>query len=227
MSAANARAQVRLARAALCAAVVLAASSGAVAQSESLYVIEHLVVSVNAAADGSGERVGQIQSGDQVEVLERQGDQARVRLSSGNEGWIRSSYLSPSPPLREQLKARTDELEKLRQEKSKLEADLQTAKKVAAEATARAAAPPETTPADAVAPAAKPQAPQSAPVESAADASPSSPPPIFASDGMVPRRPSWVFALIAAVAALGIGFALGWRMLDRRIRAKYGGLRIY
>ena len=34
-------------------------------------------------------------------------------------------------------------------------------------------------------------------------------------------------ALIAAVIALAIGFALGWRMLDRRIRAKYGGPRIY
>ena len=27
--------------------------------------------------------------------------------------------------------------------------------------------------------------------------------------------------------ALIAGFVLGWRMLDRRIRRKYGGLRIY
>jgi len=27
--------------------------------------------------------------------------------------------------------------------------------------------------------------------------------------------------------SLGAGFALGWWVLDRRIRAKYGGLRIY
>jgi hypothetical protein len=44
---------------------------------------------------------------------------------------------------------------------------------------------------------------------------------------MMPSRPTWIVALIAAVIALGVGFALGWRMLDRRIRAKYGGLRIY
>jgi hypothetical protein len=31
----------------------------------------------------------------------------------------------------------------------------------------------------------------------------------------------------AVIIALGIGFAVGWRVLDRRIRAKYGGLRIY
>jgi hypothetical protein len=27
--------------------------------------------------------------------------------------------------------------------------------------------------------------------------------------------------------ALALGFALGWRMLDRTIRKKYGGLKIY
>lgn len=218
----------------VCATVVLTAtcpvaSAQAEPQTESLFVIEHLVVSVNAAADGSGERVGQIQSGDKVEVLERQGDQARVRLASGNEGWVRTSYLSPSPPLREQLKARTEELEKLRQEKSKLESELQTARKAASEAAAaaRTIAPPEVTPPPAAAAAVEPQSAQSAPPESAVDSTPSGPPSLFASEGVMPRRPSWIFALLASVAALAIGFALGWRMLDRRIRAKYGGLRIY
>jgi hypothetical protein len=55
----------------------------------------------------------------------------------------------------------------------------------------------------------------------------SSNPPLFSDEGMMPSRPTWIVALIAAVIALGVGFALGWRMLDRRIRAKYGGLRIY
>jgi hypothetical protein len=44
---------------------------------------------------------------------------------------------------------------------------------------------------------------------------------------MMPSRPSWLVAFAVALLALGVGFALGWRMLDRRIRAKYGGLRIY
>jgi len=229
----------------ICAAVALAASSGASAQaeeetaatpapapaSEALYVIEHLVVSVNSAADGSGERVGQIQSGDKVEVLERQGDHARVRLTSGNEGWVRASYLSSSPPMREQLEARTEELRKLRQEKSKLETDLQAARKAASEAAAaRAATPADATPTAAAPPAATTEAPPSRTEqpEAASDSSPpASTPPLFASDGLMPRRPSWIFAIVAATAALIVGFALGWRMLDRRIRAKYGGLRIY
>jgi Bacterial SH3 domain len=40
-------------------------------------------------------------------------------------------------------------------------------------------------------------------------------------------RPVWPWVLGAAAAALLGGFMLGWRMLDRRIRRKYGGLRIY
>jgi len=40
-------------------------------------------------------------------------------------------------------------------------------------------------------------------------------------------QPLWLWVLGAAAAALLGGFTLGWRMLDRRIRRKYGGLRIY
>ena len=196
------------------------------AQTESLYVVEQLTVSVNSTADGSGERVAQIKSGDKVEVLEHSGDQARVKIATGEEGWVRASYLSANRPLREQLKASTDELERLRQEKSKLEADLASAKKAAA---AAASSPPPAVPAPAssdVSAAAAAASPVNQPDAGAADPQPSNP-PLFADTGVLPSRPSWIFALIAAIVALGAGFALGWRMLDRRIRAKYGGLRIY
>jgi hypothetical protein len=222
-------------------ALFLSAKVGAQTETpaaETLYVIEMLVVSVNAAADGSGERVGQIQSGDRVEVLERQGDQSRVRLESGQEGWMRSSYLSSSPPLREQVKARGEELEKLKQEKTKLEAELASARKAAAAATAAAAASVAATPHTPAAPAPAPSVPSPTTTSSetaepsvsgdgvAADSMPSNP-PIFSGDGVLPSRPSWIAAFVVSALALAVGFALGWRMLDRRIRAKYGGLRIY
>ncbi len=213
--------------------VVLAGLAAAVsAQTETQYVIEQLVVTVNATVDGSGERVGQIKSGDRVDVLEREADQSHVRLSSGEEGWVRTSYLTSAPPLREQLKARTDELEKLRQEKTKLEADLASARKAASAAAASNAAGNGAS--SSAAAIAVPPAPASAlpaesnPAETAAsDAPQSSNPPLFSSEGMMPSRPPWIVALVASVATLVIGFLLGWRMLDRRIRAKYGGLRIY
>jgi hypothetical protein len=206
------------------AALALLACGTAVAQNETLYVIEQLVVTVSSTADGSGERVGQIHSGDRVEVLEKQDDQTRVRVPSGEEGWVRSSYLSSNPPVREQLKTRNEELDKLRQEKTRLEADLASARKAASTASAAIASQPVTAPA---AVAATPVAAEPAPAQpSAAEPAPSNP-PLFAAGGFMPSRPSWIVALICSAAALGIGFALGWRMLDRRIRAKYGGLRIY
>ena len=38
---------------------------------------------------------------------------------------------------------------------------------------------------------------------------------------------SWGWLVATALLALVAGFLLGWRLLDRRIRRKYGGLRIY
>jgi hypothetical protein len=46
-------------------------------------------------------------------------------------------------------------------------------------------------------------------------------------DGMMPSRPSWLVTIAASLLMLVAGFMLGWRVLDKRIRAKYGGLRIY
>ena len=45
--------------------------------------------------------------------------------------------------------------------------------------------------------------------------------------GAQPARSLWEWLLVTALLALAAGFFLGWRLLDRRIRAKYGGLRIY
>jgi hypothetical protein len=226
---AGARARVRLA--ALAVFGCLTVGGTAFAQTETQYVIEQLVVSVNATADGSGERVGQIHSGDKVEVLERQDDQSRVRMPSGEEGWVRSSYLSSSPPLREQLKARTEEVEKLRQEKTKLEADVASARKAAVAASSApppsAAAPPAPAVAAAAPAAENPESNAAESASHAAESAPAANPSLFSSEGLLPSRPSWIFALVASAATLVAGFVLGWRMLDRRIRAKYGGLRIY
>jgi hypothetical protein len=53
------------------------------------------------------------------------------------------------------------------------------------------------------------------------------PPASAAEERALFRRPIWQWALVCLLLALLAGFALGWRMLDRRIRRKYGGLRIY
>ena len=218
------------------AAVVIACATPCV-HAETFYVVEQLVVSVNAAPDGTGDRVGQIKSGDRVEVLEREGDQAHVQLASGQEGWIKGSYLTADPPMREQLTSRTAELEKVRKEKAQLETDLTAAR--AAVTTANANAAKATAAASkaangpvAEAPMARPAPATASPVEPPAPAATPEPtsqgaPPLFEDKPMMPSRPSWLAASLTALVTLAAGFALGWRMLDRRIRAKYGGLRIY
>jgi SH3 domain protein len=238
---------MRLRLNAIIAAAMLAGITPA-AHAETLYVIEQLYVTVNTAPDGTGERVGQIKSGDKVELIERQGDQAHVRLASGSEGWVKSSYLSSDPPLREQVTARTAELEQVRKEKAQLEAELTKARaaltaassgaKAAVRDTQASSAPSNASPAGAKrAPSTSgraetlPNAEATASAEAApnvsAEPSSQAPPPLFQDEPMVPSRPSWLVASAVALLALGVGFALGWRTLDKRIRAKYGGLRIY
>jgi TolA-binding protein len=62
--------------------------------------------------------------------------------------------------------------------------------------------------------------------EKPAEATPGEP-EYFMTPPEAPARPVWHWALGSFVVALALGFALGWQVLDRRIRRKYGGLRIY
>jgi Bacterial SH3 domain len=208
---------------------------------ETLYVVEQLVVNVNSAPDASGERIANIKSGDAVEVLDRQGDQIHVHLANGTEGWVKKSYLSAEEPLHVRLSARTAEVEKLKQDVTRLEGELAAAKTashgklggVAQTISAPGSATPAATPA---APASTPTSaptsasePSSSPttVESGVAEQPAHEPPYFMTPPDSPSRPVWHWALASFVVALGLGFALGWQVLDRRIRRKYGGLRIY
>jgi hypothetical protein len=183
-------------------AILMLATAAAVAGAEPLYVIEQLVVGVNSEPEGTGERIASIRSGDRVEELERLGEESRIRLGNGTEGWVRSSYLSSEAPLKRQLAERTREVESLR-------AELVAARSEAQAARVAAAVGP-----------------------------PAQPDPVPAAEPAVPERqlfplpstsqgPSWLVVAVACVLGLGAGFGLGWRVLDHRIRRKYGGLKIY
>ena len=179
---------------------------------ESLYVIEQLVVAVNSAPDASGERVATLKSGDRVEVLERAGEQVHVRLGGGREGWVRASYLSADEPLRVRLAQRDAEVARLGAELSLLKA------------------PPHANPAPQPAGAAASGAAGAAgpaPVAAAAVQELAAPPAgsLFSMEERA--HPPWGWALAAAVIGFGLGFGVGALLLDRHIRRKYGGLRIY
>jgi len=71
-------------------ALVLSVLASGARAAESLYVIEHLVVGVTSAPGGEGDRVATIKSGDRVEVLDRQEEEAQIRLADGTSGWVGS-----------------------------------------------------------------------------------------------------------------------------------------
>jgi hypothetical protein len=191
--------------------LLLCAVASPAVRAETLYVIEQLVVSVSSAPDGSGEHIASVRSGDPLEVLERSGNEVHVRTASGREGWLRASYLAAEEPLRPRLAQRTAEVARLKEDVSRLQAQLDTARAAASATPGGGAAASAAAPAPAVA---------------AEDAA--SPPRsrFAAAEGESPRR-VWPWALGAALLALCVGFALGALVLDRHIRRKYGGLRIY
>jgi len=193
------------------ALLLLCAVASPALRAETLYVIEQLVVSVSSAPDGSGERTASVRSGDALEVLERSGDEVHVRTGSGREGWIRAGYLSAEEPLRLRLAQRTAEVARLQEDVTRLQAQL---------AAARSAA--------SAAPLGGPTAPTAALTAAvAAEDAATAPRALFAvAEEENPRR-VWPWALGAALLALCVGFALGALVLDRHIRRKYGGLRIY
>jgi Bacterial SH3 domain len=182
----------------------------AVLRAETLYVIEQLVVAVSSTPDASGERVATLKSGDRVEVLERSGDEVHVRLANGRDGWVRASYLSADEPLRVRLAQRDAEVARLGDEVNALKAQLRSTPATGAAPVAASAVP---------AAASMPPPATEDPVAGASGA-------LF-SRGEERARPAWPWTLAAALIGFGAGFGLGALMLDRHIRRKYGGLRIY
>ena len=181
-----------------------------VLRAESLYVIEQLVVGVSSTPDASGERVATLKSGDRVEVVERAGDEVQVRLANGRDGWVRASYLSADEPLRVRLAEREAEVARLGDELNSLKAQLRPTPATGAATNAASGVP-------AAAPAPRP---------TTEDQVAGAPGALFSS-GEERARPLWPWTLAAALIGFGAGFGLGALMLDRHIRRKYGGLRIY
>ncbi len=220
--------------------LLVALASAPAIHAETLYVIEQLVVNVNSSPDASGQRVATIKSGEAVDVLDRQGDQVHVHLPNGTDGWVRKSYLSADEPLQHRLSERTAEVEKLKQDVARLESDLAAARAEPRGSRTGAAQTNTATQTPAATKVLPAPAATAAPTSGVTPSSISETntvnttvdpaagePAYFMTPPETPARPVWHWALGSFMVALGLGYALGWYALDRRIRRKYGGLRIY
>lgn len=180
-----------------------------------LFVSDKLVLNVYSEVDQAGERVATIETGDAVDELERAEGFVRVRLQDGREGWVGSNYLTDDAPAAVQLrelqrqqksaaqgidKKATEEIARLKKEGEALQAQVKELK-----AAAAAPAPPD----DGV-------------LEGAAE----TPRQLAAAAPTGPGNALWIWPLVALLAA-GLAYAAGYQSLARKIRKKFGGLRIY
>lgn len=68
-----------------------------------MYVAPSSEVPLRISPDPKRKIVAILVDGTRIEFLKKEGDWANVRTSSGKEGWILNRYLSPSPPLKDQV----------------------------------------------------------------------------------------------------------------------------
>jgi SH3 domain protein len=192
-----------------------------ISAAETAYVSDKLVVGVYATAASDGERLTQLATGDSVEIIARDSEYTQVRLADGRDGWIRSSYLSADPPAAARVPALQAELTKLR---AALDKSTQTSAQSTADSR-RIADLQKALDAARAELAARPQ-PIAGAAASGAQADDTLPIEPIGAD-LAYRRKAWIWGAVAALFTFGIGFAIGWLMLDRKVRSRYGGLRVY
>jgi SH3 domain protein len=100
---------------------LLLAALPAAAAARVLYVAPSAEVPVRVAPESKRKIVAILADGAKVELLRTDGDWANIRTSSGREGWILKRYLSPDPPLKDQVAALKDENQRLKQRLSELQ----------------------------------------------------------------------------------------------------------
>jgi uncharacterized protein YgiM (DUF1202 family) len=178
------------------------------------YVSDELVLGVYAEQNGQGQRLATLHSGASVETLAVNGEYTQVRLTDGTTGWVKSAYLTTQEPATVRIKTLQEEVDRsrattpglaaaaARSELEQLKIELADKQSELDAARGALAAP---TPASGGAP--------------AADTAALRPP------GGPMGRP-WAL-LIAVPAALACGFWLGYATLARRVRNKFGGIKVY
>ncbi len=181
------------------------AANGAAAVT--LYVTDELVLGVYGEENSGGQRLTTLHSGSSVESISVSGEFTQVRLSDGTIGWVKSSFLTGKEPATVRVKQLEEELARTR---------------ATTPALAEAAARSEVERLQGELSASRAEAAQA---RSAVAAAPGSQIPTGRGLEFTWR---WCTAMGAGfLAALAVGFWLGYAVLERRVRRKFGGLRVY
>ena len=188
-------------------ALVLAAASLVFAVSrvwaETAYVSDQLVLNVYTEQNQQGQRLATLHSGARVETLATSADFTQVRLPDGTTGWVKSSYLTTDEPAAVRLKQLQEELDRSRATTPAL---AEAAAKSELERREHELADKQ----------AELDAALAARVPGAGAAPPAQP----------HTRGAGLWLGIA-MAAAALGFWGGYATLARRVRRKFGGLKVY
>ncbi|MEO7207041.1 MAG: TIGR04211 family SH3 domain-containing protein [Steroidobacteraceae bacterium] len=176
------------------------------------YVSDELVLGVYAEESSQGLRLATLHSGTSVETLAQNGDFTQIRMSDGTTGWVKSAFLTAKEPAVVRVKQLEEELDQSRATTPALaeaaarsevqRLNLELAAKQSELDAARASGPVPVT-----------------------DSPPKSGPLAALQAAAAPRWP--VIAAIAVVIGLAGGFWLGYATLARRVRHKFGGIKVY
>jgi SH3-like domain-containing protein len=195
------------------------------------YVSDELVLGVYSEQNNQGQRLTTLHSGASVETLGVNGDFTQVRLNDGTTGWVKSAYLTTQEPAVVRIKQLQDELDRSRATTPAL-AEAAARSEVEQLKRELAAKQSELMAANAaLAPTAGSGAGSSAGSgvgSGTADAGALTRAALSTAAGVATAPAGHAWIEIAAVpAALGVGFWLGYAALARRIKHKYGGLKVY
>ena len=196
------------------------------------YVSDELVLGVFAEQNGQGQRLATLHSGASVETLAVNGEFTQVRLSDGIAGWVKSAYLTTQEPATVRVKQLQEELDRSRATtpalaeaaaRSELEQLKGELKDKQAELDALRS---ELVPTSAGASDSRAASPGTGAAAGAAAAGATPPAGVMAAISAVAAAHRWM-GPVAVLAALGCGFWLGYATLARRVKHKFGGIKIY
>jgi hypothetical protein len=182
------------------------------------YVSDELVLGVYTGENGQGQRLATLHSGARVDTLGVQGEFTQVRLNDGTTGWVKSTYLTTREPATVRVKQLEEELD---------------SRRATTPALAEAAARSE------VEQLKRELAAKQSDLDAARGALtvPAAASGLDTSGGAAPRGAAsgiaaamsghaWI-GIVAVLAALAGGFWLGYATLARRIKQKFGGIKVY
>ena len=200
-----------------CVALLLMALLAGRAAAATAYVSDELVLGLYTEQNSQGQRLATLHSGASVDTLAVNGEFTQVRLSDGTVGWVKSAYLTTREPATARVKQLEEELDRrrattpalaeaaARSEVEQLKRELAT-KQSALDAALGAAAVPA--------------------ASGAASPGAASPGGAMAGISAMTSAHLWTWGLSIPLA-LACGFWLGYAVLARRIRQKFGGLKVY